>query len=412
MRPNGEGFHAQVESGGDAQYTAKNAAEVIRWAIDQAGIDGKVLLRVGTYPLDQQIDLVSRLTLMGEGAGTVLWMTPEHATGTAIKGENVDKVLVADLAIKTEAGNEQGRVGVLLQQAGDCLVRDIFCLGMKEYGIWIREHCFLTEIRSCRLAACEKAGVFADNLFRDGRGGDFLPNLITNCIAYRCGVGFETKKAIVLHIVACMTHQCLQHGILLRDISNSVLVSGCRTYQTGGDAVVVRDSHEINIIGNTISWHVGHGIVLDNSIWGTISGNNIIDSGSTNMLEEARANGYDGSQSKFHKLETDVADIPLHDGIHIVNGSAGLTLTGNAIFNWPVCPPMEWGISEDASCRSNLMTGNNINYCKEGGIESLGTGSQESTNLVVVEHPLIHKSYGTLQFYDPTIIDEVIEQLR
>jgi hypothetical protein len=89
-----------------------------------------------------------------------------------------------------------------------------------------------------------------------------VPNLVTNCIVYGGGKGIECSRTIVLNIVACVIYQSQDVAYYVGNTSNSVLISGCRSFQIGSHAVVADGSHEFNLSSNIFCWHEGHGMLV------------------------------------------------------------------------------------------------------------------------------------------------------
>jgi hypothetical protein len=253
-------------------------------------------------------------------------------------------------------------------------------------------------LRGCKVGGAGKSGIFLDQLAHGGRGGNFVPNLVTNCIVYAGGVGIETNRAIVANLVACEAFQTGGPGFHVHSDSNSVLVSGCRTFQIQDDAVRVENSNELNVSSNIFCWQLGNGIVLRNVTWGTITGNEVIDTGSANR--DLLAN----------QLPT---SLQLKNGIWL-DGTRGIGVTGNTIFNWPVAPPMQHAILEEASCRNSVIVANNINFAHVG-VHSLGRGSQMADNVAYLPesyNPNHRKPDVPLQRFDPNLMQEFLQWQR
>jgi hypothetical protein len=287
-------------------------------------------------------------------------------------GEGIHGACVADLAVAAEPRGG-GVAGVVLASCGDCRVRDVLALGFARYGVWIRSSSFLCEVRGCQLVDNREANLFLDTL-REGRAGDYIPNLVTNCMIYGGGRGIECKSAIVVNIVACAVYQTSDTAYYLHEDSNSVVLSGCRSFQISGDAVVVEDSHELNITGNIFCWHTGHGIVVRDSFWGTIAANEIIDTGSYNT----------GQRDRTSTHEDVPADFENRDGIRL-SGVRGYHVGGNTVFNWGVAPPLAVGIREEERCLKNQIVNNNINWFRDADVISRGEGSTCEGNVSHVE---------------------------
>jgi len=338
----------------EALIESTRANAVIQQAIDRYG--GEISLVPGDYALSQPLRLADNITLRGKGRSTRLIANSE----TGILGEGVNGAVVSDLRLV--AGDGPGS-GIVLDDCGDCKVRDVLCAGFPDYGIWVRNNSFLCEIRGCSLAGNQKANIFLDHLATEitdmgewvmTRAGTFIPNLVTNCIIFGGGKGIETRRTIVANIVACVVYQTNDIGFHIHTTSNSVLISGCRTFQITGPAVVVEDTHEFNLSSNIFCWHTNEGIVVRKSMWGTITGNEVIDSGSYHREAPdvtVKVSDLDAPPPSMH-------GIALHETL-------GYTVSGNAIFNWPVCMMGLAGVYEDSACADNNITGNNVNFFRE-----------------------------------------------
>lgn len=350
-----------------------SAWQAIQLAIDSLGdTGGQVALQSGQFPLREPVKLRDNVWLRGSGRGTSLLVSGgEGSAGLLCEG--LKGAVVSDLALRPAEG-EAPLAGIVMGDCGDCQVRDVFCERFAGYGIWIRNNSFLCEIRSCKLAANAKANLYLDDLAGGGRGGDYVPNLVTNCITYGGGTGIECRKTLVLNIVGCQVFQPGGMGYHVHGASNSVLISGCRSFQVEQDAVLVESSHEINISSNIFCWQRGHGIVLTDVSWGAINGNEVIDSG-------VRAR--DGSPMV---------------GILLRSGVQGVQIVGNTVFNWGDQCPMEVGIREAPTCRGNLITANNVNYCVQADIIAEGQGTEVHGN--VGELKKAYEHMGRLPFPD------------
>ena len=168
--------------------------------------------------------------------------------------------------------------------------------------------------------------------------------------------------------------------------SNSVLITGCRTYQIQNDAVVVENSHEINISSNIFCWTEGNGIVLDQVKWGTISANNVIDSGSINPFDPHK-DSLKTTEEVKRNLRSPNDRKSIKSGIVVKNMTQGVTITGNAVFNWPATPKMKYGIVEDATCENNIISSNNINFYSIADVHSEGKGTKVMGNVGFAEVP-------------------------
>jgi hypothetical protein len=291
--------------------------------------------------------------------------------------------VVSDLSTKPVKRNTK-LAGVVVDDCGDTQVRDVFAQGFASYGIWLKNNSFLCEIKSCKAADNAVANIALEEFWEKGRGGDFVPNLVSNCITYRGGTGIQGNRALVVNVVGCVVYQPEKYGYHFFNSSNSVLLSGCRTYQVEKDAVRIEDSHELNVSSNIFCWTRGDGIVMSNVSWAAINANNVIDC---------------GTRDREGKLRV---------GIVLVKNTKGVQVTGNTIFNWGDQPMLLKGIQEDATCYKNLFASNNIDYFKEEAIDS--KGKESSVGLNVTEKNTSHQSQGKPPYpdYDTTRMEKFL----
>ena len=376
------GFEVRERKTLEVIHKGRDASSAIQFAVDQADAGGQVLLLPGTYPLDRAIRMKDMTELRGSGPSTILSLKRSNQDSMAIMCLSVERVVIADLAISGKRGTGECS-GIVLDDCGDCTVRDVFTQNLGAYGVWMRNNSFLCELRGIKAAGSGEAGIFLDRLAGKGRGGDYVPNLVSNCIIYGGKKGILTKRAVVANLVACEVYQTAGPAFHISEQSNSIVISACRSFQIMDDAVVFEDSDEININGSIFCWHDGHGIVLKNATWGSVSGNNIIDTGHFQIDPE------EGRKWTYSVTRPDGFDYEAHakNGILMTRGTRGITVNGNAVFNWGSNVPMRHGIEEDASCLDNVITGNNINYCLKEGISSSGQNSIETSNYSNVEIP-------------------------
>jgi hypothetical protein len=353
----GEMFRVCGRVDGAELFFGADAAAAIQAAIDAvAECGGEVRLMRGRYSLAKPVRVASNVALHGGGRATKLCAAAAGEGSAAVVLAGLKGAAVSDLAIVAEA-SARAEAGIILDDCGDCLVRDVYCKGFARYGIWLRNNSFLCELRGCKLADNAEANVYLDSLAEGGRGGDFVPNLVTNCIAWRGGNGFECRRTIVANFVACQAFQPNRHAFHLHHTSNSVLISGCRSFQCEGHAVVVENTHELNLSGNIFCWHRGSALVLRDVAWGAVNGNEFIDSG-----------------VRAHHGE------PV-DAVVLADGTRGVAVVGNAVFNWGDQVPLSIGIRELAGCRSNVVAHNHINYYTTADVVSEGDGTQCAANL-------------------------------
>ena len=352
----GDMFRARGQIDSIELSASSNAADTIQNAISELeGNGGEVAIQRGDFDLDAPLVLPDNIWLRGSGRGTRLHVSPGTTHG--IICDEGKGVVISDLSVLS-AQRHAACDGVVVTNSGDCQVRNVFTQGFSECGIVLRENSFLCHLDSCKSADNGRANILTSSMVNDGRGGDYVPNLITNCITYAGGTGIEVEDTIVLNIVGCAVFQPTGHGYHVHSVSNSVLISGSRSFQCGRNAVLVDSSHELNLSSNIFCWHRGHGIELQNVSWGSINANEVIDQG------------------------VRTRDGAFTDGIILSRGTEGLQVVGNTIFNWGDQVPMRCGVVEDKSCRNNIVSNNNINYFNEKALSLAGDETIVSNNVV------------------------------
>lgn len=341
---------------------------------------GKMTLAAGTYKIDRPLFIGKNIHVDGDGNATKLIFSGTKKVESALIIKEADGVKITNVSILNKDGNVD--TGIIVDNSGSCNMKDLSVIGFPKYGIWMRNRTFLSTIDGCTLAGNQVSNIFLDSLRKDGRYGDFLPNIVSNNMIFGGGKGIESRNSLLVNIIGCSIYQTNGAGIHLHSVSNSILVSGCRTFQITGDAVLIEDTHELNVSSNIFCWHTGHGLSVKNASWGTISGNEFIDNGSYNS-------GVKNNSATFQAIDND--DHESKNGILLKN-TMGYYVGGNAIFNWPVCPKMRYGIEEDEESDNNVIIGNNINYYQLDPVKSNGKGTVTGNNIGVGEVP-----YLTLQ---------------
>lgn len=370
---------------------------------------GSITLMSGKYPISQQLVVPSYVTVSGKGSSTVILIEKTANIASAFYSDSTSKIIIKDLTIQAE-NSEKDQSGIIFNHVGDGVVNNVSVSGMSSYGIWFRDRTFLSEVRGCKISDCGKSNIFFQGLRSNSRAGDFVPNLITNCIVYGGNYGIELESSLVTNIIACEVYMTQSVAFYLHDDSNSTLISGCRTFQIQDDAVRVVNSHELNVSGNIFCWHDGHGIVLDKVVWGNVNGNNFIDNGHINIEPK------DGNYTYWADVPDSLNVIDsLKCGIFATNETKGVSISGNAIFNWGSNPPLKHGIHEDASCSENIIIGNNINYSHFAGVLSEGNNSVENNNLSTEKKPFlgnVNPDNQRFHRYNPGKVQNFIEETR
>ncbi|MFW5879586.1 MAG: right-handed parallel beta-helix repeat-containing protein [bacterium] len=394
----------QKEHSGEIIKQDENPGKLIHYCLDQLKErnGGKLTIAAGSYKIDQSLLIGENIQINGDGNATKLIFSGSKKGEGGLIIKDADGIKIFNISVLNEEGNVDA--GIIVDNSGSCNIKDVKVIGFEKYGIWLRNNTFLSTIDGCTVAGNLVSNIFLDSLAKDGRFGDFIPNTVTNSMIFGGGKGIETRRAIVANIIGCSIYQTKDIGIHLHSTSNSVLVSGCRTFQISNHAVLIEDTHELNVSGNIFCWHTGHGIIVRNASWGTISGNEFIDNGSYNP-------GVKNNSLTFQEVNMD--DYELKNGILLQN-VIGYHVGGNAIFNWPVCPKMKYGIEEDEYSINNTISGNNINYYELEPVKSNGKGTVVENNRGLGEIPYVslqRREDRTLIDFTPKIIQSFETEL-
>jgi hypothetical protein len=396
----GATYSALTDLTREVLHSSPSASAVVQAAIDAlAGTGGVVTIGRGTFRVTEPIQLASQVDLRGSGRGSRMVVDPTNEAGIGLLGLGISGVVVADLMLAAEHG--RASAGIVLDGCGDCKLQGLFCAGFGSYGIWLRNSSFLCEISGCSLAGNGRANLYLDTL-RAGQYGNFIPNLVANCTIYGGGKGVECHRAIALNIVACTVHQTHGSAFHIHSRSHSVALSGVRSYQISGDAVLIEDSHEFGLSGSVLCWHTGHGVAARGACWGAITGNQITDSGSYNPGGPDRTLAFDALPP----------DLPLHNGIDLRN-VRGYQVSGNTIFNWNAAPPLGCGVCEDDASFKNSIVGNSVNFYADTAVRSAGQQSIAHDNMAHAELPYNDMQTAIdaqrkLQSFEPALTDRFI----
>jgi hypothetical protein len=329
---------------------------------------GTIELASGRYALARPLQLRPLVVIRGRGTATVLQAAPGFSGKALIRGERCHRASLIDLTLLGGTADSPG-TGVSVIATGELRLVGVTAARFSATGFYLGGSCFMAHLDRCVAAFCGQHGFRLHKLER-GEFGDFLPSLLTSCYAYGGGVGFQLDHALVINLVGCVAFQTSGAGFWLTRESNSVAITGCRTFQVSGDAFRCDAAHELNVTGNIFCWHTGSGLVIRGCRWGVISGNNIIDNGSWNS-------GTADVSTPFSELPKDFEN---QNGITLED-VRGFSVTGNAIFNWPVCPPMKHGVYEDARCADNIIAANNVNLHEAAAALVNGIDSTQVANL-------------------------------
>ena len=353
---------------GEELLSGPEASDVLQAAVAMLRAGGRLTLSGGTFLLKTPLHLGDNTCLIGSGRTTRIVVADSNTDGVGITAKDSDGVELNNFLVCPERFLK-GSTGILIEGCGGTRISGITSGGFRRFGIHVREQSFLTSVEACHFPGNGEAGLFLDTFMRDGRMGDYVPNLVSGCFVYGGGDGIVLSKAIVVNLLGCVVYQNSGAAYLLRQ-SNSISITGCRTFQITGAAVDAYQSHELNIAGNIFCWHTGAGIRINDCAWGTISANDVIDTSSWN------------SGKKDQDTHPDELPVNREQASAIeLKRARGFTLGNNSIFNWEQGTRMLNGVDESADSYDNIITGNVVNYYEGQDIASSGKGSAVAANV-------------------------------
>eukprot|EP00930_Biecheleria_cincta_P058879 TRINITY_DN44676_c0_g1_i1.p1 TRINITY_DN44676_c0_g1~~TRINITY_DN44676_c0_g1_i1.p1 ORF type:complete len:452 (-),score=64.52 TRINITY_DN44676_c0_g1_i1:95-1450(-) len=376
---------------GVVMFCSTSAQAALQWAMNS----GSLCVRVeqGLFELDGPLFLPDGLQLQGAGRATKIIPKCDVAPGTFADGmlriisKNGVRVCDLSLFVPSDYHDVSAEIGLLFESCGDCVVSGIFAACFSQYAVVLRKNTFLSHVRDSRFAGNGSAGLYLQHLEGDGRVGDYVPNMISGLEIFGGGIGVHLDHALCVNITGCQTFQTGGPGIYATNSSNSLVVSGCRCFQSFSTAMVVENSDELCVSGTALCWQSGNGIELKTVRWGSVSGNNIIDTGSPP----------DGS-------------FQAASGVVLSGGTKSVHVSSNAIWNWASSPPLLYGVIEDASCSKNLIDSNTINFYKLGDVFSEGAGTIVSGNVSAPESYGVPSSPSERHHFSRDKLDEYISE--
>jgi hypothetical protein len=378
---------------------------------------GKLHLHSGKYEVKAPLQLVSNIYVVGDGVSSVLYVSDNFTGGNVvIVADTLNDVTLSNFTIR-QKNNIENLTGVDFNHCGTSKMVGLSVFGLTGNGVSLTNSTFLSEIHGCKIGGIGKSGILLSGLDK-GRGGDWIPGLISNNIVYDCERGVELNRSLCINIVNNVVYQPRQEAFYLYR-SNSNLIAGCRAMHTGGVAVKAVSSHELNVSSNVFCWTEKEGILLDDIAWATITANEIIDNGSYNPMDSINMKlNFDGKTRPFRlkASQEQIENVGYYSGVKLLNKCRGVVVSSNAIFNWPAAHKMKYGIEEDETCYDNVFNANNINFAKEGDVLSLGENSRKIGNVAHLPVPhagdmsILKEGNRMMQGWDERLMDYYINK--
>jgi len=322
---------------------------------------GTVILLEGTYNITASINLASLTALMGQGAGTVLFIPNGHnADLNVISAVSVNRVLVADLRIDGNKANQTaGNMnGIYFETVTYSKIVDSWVENLRTLGIYLEASDYNTIV---------------NNISRGNSYGIY---------------GYQSSSNIV--------------------VGNTFGGNGSRGIYWEGSTIPLGPADYNAFIGNTCRGNTGDGFYLYNSKYNTIAGNTIVSNGSEGIYldEDCSDNDITGNIIKGNStdgIECYTAERNTISGnILQGNGAMGIYLYSsdyNAVVGNTIKDNTWYGIWTEG-CNYNTISGNTVS-----GNNYTGIHLYESGHSTVESNTVVGNSQGADNTYDGITIE-------
>jgi len=269
----GTQYAVKTDITGRVVFSSIDAATSIQWAIDNLpamGINGgEVLIEEGNYPLTNCVTVKDNVWLHGKGASTKL-----HTQGQVMEAiiiQDASMAVVSDLFLYQGKNEIKATKGISLERSVNCQVLNTevsgFTHGISNYG-----ESSLTLINNNRANDNQTNIEIANG---GGVIGRWMPLLVTENHIRGGGVGIDCN-AMVAHIMDNTIAGVSGRGIYAR--TNSIVLSGNKLTDIGGDYAIYGNGAEFNCTYNIIS-NVKGGGIRTRDRWGNFTENHITNCG-------------------------------------------------------------------------------------------------------------------------------------
>ncbi len=352
----GASYFVKTDITGEVVFFSADASTSIQWAIDNlpaVGINGgEVLIEEGSYPLTNCVTVKDNVWLHGKGSSTKMYTQGQVMEAIII--QDASMAVVSDLFLSHGKNEIKSNKGIALERCVNCQVLNTevsgFYRGISNYG-----ESSLTLINN------NKANDNQINIdISNGGGviGRWLPMLVTEN-AVKGGETGIFCGAMVTHIMDNNITGVTGYGIHAKN--NSIVISGNKLTDIGGDYAIYGNGAEFNCTHNIIS-NVKGGGIRTRDRWGNFTENHITNCGT----EEKPAIA----------IHLDSDDKPEGPGESKV-------VFRNIIYNEEGHKTLEYGVKEIGF--NNIIAENKIGNCTKEAIHVEGEGS------IVIDNTEIEK---------------------
>ncbi len=380
---------------------------------------GAVILLDGTYGITASVKLASKVTLMGQGAGTVLRVPNGHdASLNVISSSSINHALVANLKIDGNKANQTAGVmhgvyfdTVTYSKVVGCWVEDMWAAGIYVYNL--SNHNTVTG-NTCQ---GNDDGILLNGSSHNTMTGNTCQGndyngIHSNSSSHNTMTGNTCQgngyNSIYLEGSShnTMTGNTCQgngyHGIYLNSCDNNT-VSGNTCTGNGWDGISLDSSSNSTVSGNTCQGNEYHGIYLDLLSNSTVSGDTCtgngqdgicLDSSSNSTVSgnTCQGNGWAGICVFWMSHNNTVTGNTIggnsqsanntNDGIWVNTDSNYNNIQGNTVRRGVGANKQRYGIRiNTADCDGNLVINNDLYQAGvTGDYSDAGTGTVYHNN--------------------------------
>ncbi len=383
---------------------------------------GTVLIPAGEYKISDPITVkISDVSLIGEGAGTILLNTSENGKNTiellGSEEEPLWRVRVSGMHLK---GNEKCGNAVYANHVNEISLSDMWIDYHGKSGIYL-DYCYenpriydnniaYNKENGVLLEGCHDIVVSANQMEENGIGiygaglynatvtGNNIDDHIENCIYF-----INTLGSI---ITANMLENCKGKSVILDEDCNGIVVTG-NTFRMPGVLSVSRTKGVV-ITGNAFDASESTALEVMESILVTVSGNIFSGSGegvnriygmvmhnvkdvsiSGNTMAKTLEGGIyiHGDRNGYVTIIGNTIKNPsfnnqgLYSGVMIHNTSHSI-ISNNVIMDDQDTKSMKTAIEESGDSDYNMITNNRVNVGTAGSIVSKGQNTRKEGNLI------------------------------
>lgn len=330
------------------------------YAAAEAG-GGIVYVPVGTYIIDQTLNIPSKVTLQGEGAQSILKAKVglDAPVLLDLDATNVD-ITIRDLKIDGNKANQTvgaGAPGIKMGNVDNLLISNVWVHATMGHAIWAlttidieagvrMENCIVTES-----GGAGSEGVEGSSFIVGGNAGFNTNATLINCQAYDSAKAAYRISGGRVHLVNCIGvrsgNAAVQTDSSLRDLT----ITGCEFSdstddQPENDGIRLVGVQRFSITGNTIRGNGGSGIIAINSTKHGVIANNVISNNGIN------ADALDLGLSK--------SGIAIKNDAGSGNPCEDILISGNRCYDDQGTPTQEYGIDIRGNTDFVTIMGNDL----------------------------------------------------